>query len=126
MMLTLILAAGLLAASEPQAEPPKGEGWVVELRGYTYHRQAKPEVWIIELKGFYKHLQSKPNKLILEFQWPKATPEGLIIEPVGTQYQDDLPAFFRQLEMQVQAEPVDSMYFDDLPAFYKSLKQQEP
>ena len=53
MMLTLTLAAGLLAAPEPQAEPPKG--WVVELRGYTYHRQAKPEEWIIELQDFTKH-----------------------------------------------------------------------
>src|SRR5262249_39654963 len=32
MMLTLMLAAGLLAAPEPQAEPQKG--WVVEVRGF--------------------------------------------------------------------------------------------
>jgi hypothetical protein len=51
MMLTLTLAVGLLAAHEPQAEPPKG--WVVELHGYTYHRQAKPEGegWIIEVRA---------------------------------------------------------------------------
>jgi hypothetical protein len=126
MMLTLTLAAGLLAAPEPQAEPPKGEGWVVELRGYTYHQQAKPEGWIIELNGFHKHSQAKPKELILEFQWPKAKAEGLIIEPLETQYHDDLSAFFEQLQVQVQVQvaPVETMYFDDLPAFFKSLKQK--
>lgn len=41
MLTTLVLAAGLLAAPGPQAELQKG--WVVELRGYTYYRQAKPQ-----------------------------------------------------------------------------------
>ena len=47
MMLTLTLAAGLLAASIPQAEPP--QGWVVEVRGFTEHVQPKDE-WIVEFQ----------------------------------------------------------------------------
>jgi hypothetical protein len=79
MMLTLTLAVGLLAAPEPQAEPQKG--WVVEVHDYTYHPQAKPEGWIIEVRGFTKHPQAKPQ-----------------IEPIETQYHDDLPAFLKQLK----------------------------
>ena len=101
MLTTLMLAAGLLAAPEPQAEPPKGKGWIIELRGFQFHSQAKSDGWIIELNGIHKHSQAKPKELILEFLWPKATPEGLIIEPLETQYHDDLSAFFKQLEMQV-------------------------
>jgi hypothetical protein len=83
---TLVLAAGLLAAApafddnKPQVEASKG--WVVELRGYTYHREAKPKVeWIIEV------------------QWenPRA---ALKIDPVETQYHDDLRAFFEGLKKQ--------------------------
>jgi hypothetical protein len=126
MLLTLTLAAGLLAASEPQAEPPKGKGWVVEARGFTEHRQpkyeliveflwpqAKPEGWIIEWRGFHMHGQAYPR-----------------IEPIETQYHDDLPAFFKQLEMQhrrdVSVETVESFYVDDLPAFIEKLKKEQP
>ncbi|HEV3256879.1 MAG TPA: hypothetical protein VG013_08380, partial [Gemmataceae bacterium] len=58
MMLTLTLAVGLLAAPEPQAEPPKEEGWIIEVRGFTRHRQAET-----------------PKGLIIEFQWPAAKPQ---------------------------------------------------
>ena len=81
MMLTLTLAAGLLAAPEPQAESQKA--WVVEVRGFTYHRQAKPK-----------------DRFIVEFQWPQAKPQS---EPVEVQvieaiYVDDLCAFIEQLK----------------------------
>lgn len=78
MLTTVILAAGLLAAPEPQAEPQKG--WVVEIHGYTYHRQAKPEGWIIEVQGFIKHRK----------QAETAKPR---LEPTEAQYHDDLLAF---------------------------------
>ncbi len=99
MMLTLTLAAGLLGAPEPQ------KGWVVELRGYTYHRkQAEtPRAWIIE------------------WQFPQAK---LRPEPVEAHYYDDLSAFFRQLKMQRQGEAVEGVYVDDLPAFFKQLKKR--
>jgi hypothetical protein len=81
---TLVLAAGLLAAApasdedKPSVEAPKG--WVVEVRGYTYHRGAMPKIeWIIE------------------FQWeiPKPAPK---VEPVEAQYHEDLRAFFESLK----------------------------
>ena len=100
MMLTLTLAAGLLAAPEPQAEPQKG--WVVEVRGFTYHRQAKPK-----------------DRFIIEFQWPQAKPQ---IEPVEGQYDDDLSAFFKQWKVQV--EPVEAFYVDDLRAYIELLKKR--
>jgi hypothetical protein len=79
MILTLSLAAGLLAAPEPQAGQQKG--WVVELHGYTYHRQAKP----------------KARWIIIDSQWPqpKAAPK---VEPIESFYVDDLPAFFNRLK----------------------------
>jgi hypothetical protein len=121
MMLTLTLVAGLLAAPEPQTESQKG--WVVELRGYTYHRHAEPEGWIIELQGFIKHRkQAATGKgTTIDCQFPQAKPQ---IEPVESQYHDDLSAFFNQA--QVQVEPVESFYVDDLAAFLKNLKHQKP
>ena len=100
MMLTLTLAAGLLAAPEPQAESQKA--WVVEVRGFTYHRQAKPK-----------------DRFIIEFQWPQAKSE---IEPVEGQYYDDLSAFFKQWKVQV--EPVEAFYVDDLRAYIEQLKKR--
>ena len=81
MMLALTLAVGLLAAPEPQPEPQKE--WVVEDRGFTYHRQAKPK-----------------GRFIIEFQWPQAKPQP---EPVEVQvmeaiYVDDLRVFIEQLK----------------------------
>jgi hypothetical protein len=77
MMLTLTLAAGLLAAPEPQAEPQKR--WVVEVRGFTYHQQTKPK-----------------ERFIIEFQWPQTEPvEVQVIEAI---YVDDLCAFIEQLK----------------------------
>jgi len=80
---TLVLAAGLLAAPEPQAEPEKG--WVEEIRGYTYHLQTKPKA-----------------QLIIEFQWPQpkaATKvEPVVIEAVEALYVDDLRAFMERLK----------------------------
>src|SRR5262249_15182701 len=99
MILTLTLAAGLLAAPEPKAEPQKG--WVVEVRGFTKHRQAET-----------------PKGLIIEFQWPQAKPQ---IEPVEGEYHDDLSAFFKQWKVQV--EPVAAFYVDDLRAYIEQLKK---
>ena len=81
MMLTLTLAAGLLAAPEPQAQPQKG--WVVEVRGFTYHRQAKPK-----------------DRFIIEFQWPQAKPqpEPVEVQAIEAIYVDDLRAFIEQLK----------------------------
>ena len=102
MILTLMLAAGLLAAPEPQAELQKG--WVVEIHGYTYHGQA--ETW----KG-----------LTIELQRLKAKPQ---IVPIESQSCDDLSAFFNRLKLRI--EPVDAFYVDDLPALFKGLKPQKP
>ena len=120
MMLTLTLAAGLLAAPEPQTEPQKG--WAVELRGYTYHRQ-KPEGWTIEVRGFTKHRkQAEPPKgWIFEWRFPQAKPRP---EPVEAHYHPDLSAFFKRLKTQRQVEAVESFYVDDLPAFFKQLKKR--
>ena len=81
MMLTLTLAAGLLAVPEPQAEPRKG--WVVEVRGFTYHRQAKPK-----------------DRFIIEFHWPQAKPqpEPVEVQAIEAIYVDDLRAFIEQLK----------------------------
>ena len=81
MMLTLTLAVGLLAAPEPQAEPQKG--WVVEVRGFTYHRQAKPK-----------------DQFIIEFQWPQAKPqpEPVEVQAIEAIYVDDLRSFIEQLK----------------------------
>jgi hypothetical protein len=80
---TLMLAAGLLAAPEPQAEPQKG--WVIEIRGYTFHSQEKPKA-----------------QFIIEFQWPqpKEAPkvEPVLVEAVEGFYVDDLRAFFERLK----------------------------
>ena len=77
MMLALTLAVGLLAAPEPQPEPQKG--WVVEVRGFTYHRQAKPK-----------------DRFIIEFQWPQ--PEPVAVQAIEAIYVDDLRAFIEQLK----------------------------
>lgn len=123
MMLALTLAAGLLAAPEPPAEPQKG--WVVELHGYTYHPQAMPKGWIVEVRGFTEHRKQAetPKGLILDFQWPqpKAAPTA---EPVEGQYHDDLSAFFKRWESQVQVEAIETFYADDLPAFFNQLKKR--
>lgn len=81
MMLTLTLAAGLLASPEPQADQQKG--WVVEVRGFSYHRQAKPKA-----------------RFIIEFQWPKAKPqpEPVEVQAIEAIYVDDLRAFIEQLK----------------------------
>jgi hypothetical protein len=137
MVLTLTLAAGLLAAPEPQAEPAKD--WIIEVRGFTKHPQAKPEGWAIELQGFTKHRKQAeaPKGFIIEFLWPQAKPEGWIIEvrgfhkhrqakpqiePVESQYYDDLSAFFEQFKVQV--EPIETQYHDNLSAFFEQLKKR--
>ena len=99
MMLTLTLAAGLWAAPEPPAQLQKG--WVVEVRGYTYH------------------LKQPRKEFIIEFQWPKAK---LQLEPVEVQYHDDLSVFFKKFQVQVEA--VEAFYVDDLPALYTQLKKR--
>ena len=99
---TLMLAAGLLATPEPQAEPQKG--WVAELHGYTIHSQAKPKLrWTVD------------------FQWPqpKAAPK---VEPIETQYYDDLRAVFGGLKVDV----IEAQYHDDLRPMFENLKKQKP
>jgi hypothetical protein len=79
MLLTLTLAAGLLAAPESQAQPQKG--WVVEVRGFTYQRQAKPK-----------------DRLMIEFQWPQAKPQPgpVEVQAIEAIYVDDLRVFIEQ------------------------------
>jgi hypothetical protein len=81
MMLTLMLAAGLLTAPAPLAEPQKG--WVVEVRSFAHHRQAKPK-----------------DRFIIEFQWPlaKPQPEPVEVQAIEAIYVDDLRAFIEQLK----------------------------
>jgi hypothetical protein len=86
MIPTLVLAAGLLAAApasdddKPSVEVTKG--WVVEVRGYTYHRGAMPKVeWIIEIQ--WEHLKPAPK-----------------VDLVEAQYHEDLRAFFESLKKQ--------------------------
>jgi len=99
MLTTLMLAAALVADPNPQAEPPQ-KGWVVEERGYHYHRQAKPEGWIIELRGFTKHRKQAETPKRGIIQAPQAKPqfEPVEVEAIETFYVDDLPAFFNQLK----------------------------
>ena len=99
---TLMLAAGLLATPEPPAEPQKG--WVVELHGYTIHSQAKPKLrWTVD------------------FQWPqpKTTPK---VEPIETQYYDDLRAVIGGLKVDV----IEAQYHDDLRAVFENLNKHKP
>jgi hypothetical protein len=77
MILTLTLAAGLFAAPLPQTEPPQANGWVIEVRGYLYHKK-------VELP--------KRKELIIEFQWQEVTPH---IDPVEALYVDDLRRYFK-------------------------------
>ena len=79
MLTTLMLAAGLLTAPEPQG-PPQGQGWVVEIRDQHFYQREKPQEWIIELNGFTRH------RNVIELQ----------IEPVEVHYYDDLSEFFKQ------------------------------
>jgi hypothetical protein len=81
MMLTLTLAAGLLATPKPPAQPQRGEG--VEVRGFNYLRQAKPK-----------------DRFIIEFQWPQAKPLPETVEVRATEaiYVDDLRAFIKHLK----------------------------
>jgi hypothetical protein len=78
MVLTLTLAAGLLAAPEPQAEPAKGEGWV-------FNRSELEEV------------EPPKARFIIEFHWPQPEPR-VQIQPVEACYVDDLAAFFERLK----------------------------
>ena len=80
MMLTRTLAVGLLAAPEPQTEPPKGENWIIEVRGFTKHRQA----------------ETPKDRFIIEFQWPQ--PEPVEVQAIEAIYVDDLRAFIEQLK----------------------------
>ena len=77
---TLMLSVTLLAHQAPQAEMQKG--WVVEVRGYTYHAQPLPKA-----------------PFIIEFHWtqPNAAPK---IEQIEAQYFDDLRPVFEKLKKQ--------------------------
>jgi len=86
MMLTLTLAAGLLAAPQLQAEPPKG--WIIldgghdgVLTDHEYPKQAEPpkrKEWIIE-PAFFKQFKVQ-------------------VEPVEAFYVDDLRAYIEQVK----------------------------
>lgn len=78
---TLMLAAALLAGQQPQAETQKG--WVIEIRGYTYHGQPLPKERIIE-PVWPKEMQPGQPKLKID-----------IIEGI---YVDDLWEFFEKMK----------------------------
>jgi hypothetical protein len=120
LLTTLTLAAGLLLTPMPQAESQKG--WVVEMRGYTYHKQAKRESWVIELRGYTYRVQAKPKaEWIIEFQWrePESAPR---IEPVDVQYHDDLRPVFDRLK----GDAIEAQYHDDLRALFRKLRGVVP
>ena len=77
---TLMLSVTLLAHQAPQAEMQKG--WVVEVRGYTYHAQAMPKA-----------------PFIIEFQWRQLNVAPKI-DQIEAQYFDDLRPVFEQLKQQ--------------------------
>jgi hypothetical protein len=113
MLLTLTLAAGLLAAPQPQAQPPKGNGWFIldgrgdgVLKDQEYPKKAQlPKGWIIldgsgdgELKVHeYPKKAQPPKGWIIEFQWRETKVQ---ITPLEVQYSDDLSAFFKQFKSQ--------------------------
>jgi hypothetical protein len=120
LLTTLTLAAGLLVTAMPQAEVQKG--WVLEVRGYTYHKQAKRESWVIELRSYTYHPQAKPKAgWIIEFQWrePEVAPK---IESVEIRYHDDLRPVFDRLKGDV----IEAQYYDDLRPLFPNLKKQKP
>jgi hypothetical protein len=140
MLTTVILAAGLLAAAEPQAEPQKG--WVVEIHGYTYHPQAKPEEWIFEVQGFIKH-GAKPQPEPVEAQFDRFEfniVDGLLVikheakpqpEPVEAQFDrfefkivDGRLVILGPVEAQLYIEPIETQYHEDLPVFFKQLEKR--
>ena len=75
---TLLLTVALLAQQAPQAETQKG--WVVEVRGYTYHAQAMPK-----------------SPFIIEFQWSQLNVAPKI-DQIEAQYFDDLRPVFEKLK----------------------------
>jgi hypothetical protein len=85
MLLTLTLAAGLMAAPQSQAEPQRG--WVVEVRGYTYHQQVRTRFEPLkaeyhdDLPAFFKQLKMHRQ-----------------VEAVEAIYVDDLSAYFKQFK----------------------------
>jgi hypothetical protein len=79
---TLVLAAAFLAGQQPPAEAQKG--WVIEVRGYTYHAPAKPQEWIID-PVFPKEM--RPGQ-----------PQPARIDVIEAIYVDDLRRFFETLK----------------------------
>src|SRR5262245_12507953 len=102
LLTTLMLVAGLPTTPEPQVQPQTG--WVVELRGDTMHSEAKPKA-----------------PLIVDFQWPQPKPEPNV-DPVETQYYDDLLAVFGTLKIDV----IEAQYHDDLRPVFENLKKHNP
>jgi hypothetical protein len=120
MMLTLALVAGLPPVPEPQAGPEKA--WAIELRGYTYHPQAKG--WIVEVHGFTKHRKPAEPPMRWSIQWRQFRPANAPFPQVEAQYHEDLSAFFAPLQVPSQADAVDGVYVEDLSAFFNQLKQR--
>jgi hypothetical protein len=81
MLLTLTLAAGLLAAHEPQDDPPKGQGWIVNRSGL-------------------EEVEPPKARFIIEFQWPQAEPrpEPIKVQAIEATYVEDLGAFMERLK----------------------------
>lgn len=99
---TLMLAAALLAGQQPQAETQKG--WVIEIRGYTFHAQPQAETqngWVIEIRGYTYHGQPLPKEQIFEPVWPKEMQPGqpkAKIDVIEGIYADDLRSFFEKMK----------------------------
>jgi hypothetical protein len=100
---TLMLTTSLLTGQEPKAEAQKG--WIVEIRGYTYHALARPKDWIIEPV------------------FPKEMPPGnaSTADAIEGIYVDDLGAFFEKLKTEQpkapQVQVIEGKYVDDLRGY---------
>jgi hypothetical protein len=103
---TLMLTAALFTGQQPMPEAQKG--WIIEIRGYTYHAQTPKEL-IIE-PVFPKEMQ------------PGNAPKADVIEG---KYVDDLGAFFERLRAP-RINAVEGIYVDDLRAYLEGLKKSKP
>ncbi len=104
-----------------QAGPPTGNGWTIEVHGYTYHRHD-----VLQLLHICHLKQPKRHKeFIIEFQWTsQPVPVDRKYQQVKGTYQADLSAFWKQFKGRIQVEAVEACYVDDLRAFYKKLNKR--
>ena len=103
---TLMLATALFTGQQPMLEAQKG--WIIEIRGYTYHAQI-------------------PKELIIDPVFPKEMQPGNApkADVIDGKYVDDLGAFFEKLNAP-QVDAVEGIYVDDLRAYLEAVKKSKP